>query len=104
MAKYPDIMRCMGATWGDEQGHLNIVDQAIEFKCQKVQFFKPYFAYFNKGMIEKAHEHGIKCNVFWSDDEEETLEFLQMGMDTILTNDYLKIANVVKKYKEEKGL
>ena len=104
MTKYPDIRRCMGAIYGDEREHLNIVDKAIEFKCQKVQFFKPYFKYFDKSMIDKAHENGIKCNVFWSDDEKETREFLDMGMDTILTNDYLKISKVVKKYKEEKGL
>ena len=102
MEKYPIVRRCMGATYGNEQEHLNIVDKAIEYKCEKVQFYKPYFKYFDKSMIEKAHAHGIKCNVFWSDDQKETLEFLQMGMDTILTNDYLKIANVVKKWKEKR--
>ena len=49
-------------------------------------------------MIEKAHENGIMCNVFWSDDVEETRDFLDMGIDTILTNDYLKIANAVKQH------
>lgn len=89
----PDIPVCVG--------HLSdrpyeIVDRAIELKCEKVQLFKPYY---NKEMIDKAHEHGIKCNVFWSDDEKETEEFLKMGIDTILTNDYNLIAQVVKKYK-----
>ena len=35
-------------------------------------------------------------SVFYAHGEE----FLDMGMDTILSNDYLKIANVVKKWKE----
>lgn len=79
-------------------GHLSdrpyeIVDRAIEFGAEKVQLFKPYF---NKEMIDKAHANGIKCNVFWSDDENETREFLEMGIDTILTNNYGKIATVVK--------
>ncbi|MBR6646779.1 MAG: hypothetical protein IKL09_04615, partial [Clostridia bacterium] len=66
----------------------------IEFGCEKVQLFKPYF---NQEMIDKAHENGILCNVFWSDDEEEAKEFLNMGIDTILTNEYNLISQVVKK-------
>ena len=86
----PDIAVCVGHTnsrpWG-------IVDRAIEFGCEKVQLFKPYF---NQEMIDKAHEHNIICNVFWSDDETETKEFLKMGIDTILTNDYNLISQIVK--------
>lgn len=87
----PEISVCIG--------HLDdrpwaIVDRAIEFGCEKVQLFKPYF---NQEMIDKAHDHGIVCNVFWSDDEEETKKFLEMGIDTILTNDYNIISQIVKK-------
>ena len=86
----PDICRCMGG--GD--GKWEIVERAIKYDCQKVQLFKPYF---NQEMIDKAHAHGIKCNVFWSDDPEETQQFLDMGIDTILTNDYNLISQIVKK-------
>lgn len=87
----PDIPVCVG--------HLGnrpweIVDRAIEFGCEKVQLFKPYF---NQEMIDKAHEHGIKCNVFWSDDPEETKTFLDMGIDTILSNDYNLISQCVER-------
>ncbi len=85
----PDICRCCGAgddAWG-------IVENAIKYECKKVQLFKPYF---NQEMIDKAHENGIICNAFWSDDVEEAKEFLNMGIDTILTNDYLAISNVIK--------
>ena len=51
-------------------------------------------------MIDRANENGILCNVFWSDDEEETKRFLDMGIDTILTNDYHRIAEVVRQHKE----
>ena len=30
----------------------------------------------------RAHKAGIKCNVFWSDEPEETSELLKMGIDT----------------------
>ncbi len=87
----PDISVCVG--------HLNgrpwaIVDRAIELGCQKVQLFKPYF---NQEMIDKAHANGIICNVFWSDEPNESKEFLNMGIDTILTNDYNLISQHVKR-------
>ena len=85
----PDIHICVGhlgeCPWA-------IVDRAIELGAEKVQLFKPYF---NQEMIDKAHAHGIRCNVFWSDDAEETRQFLDMGIDTILTNDFNLITQVV---------
>ncbi len=97
----PKIRRCMGA-FGEPKDHLKLVDKAIELKCQKVQFYKPWFEYFNKDMIKKAHEHGIKCNVFYSDDPAEAVEFIKMGMDTVLTNDYQKISLAIKEYLQNK--
>ena len=88
--EYPQIARCCGA--GD--GRWEIVERAIKFGCKKVQLFKPYF---NQEMIDKAHENGIICNVFWSDNPEETKKFLDMGIDVILTNDYHRISMVVDK-------
>ena len=85
----PNIPRCCGA--GD--GAWNIVERAMKYNCQKVQLMKPYF---NQEMIDKAHANGIICNVFWSDDVEETKKFLEMGIDTILTNDYNLISQVIK--------
>ena len=52
-------------------------------------------------MVEKAHANGIKCNVFWSDDEQTCREYLEMGIDTILTNDYFAISQIVDEYKEK---
>ena len=86
----PDICRCCGggsAPW-------EIVDRAIALNCQKVQFLKPYF---NREMIDKAHANGILCNVFFADDVDEAKKYLEMGIDTILTNDYLSISKCIKK-------
>ena len=82
----PDIPVCVG--------HLSdvpyaIVDRAIEFGCEKVQLYKPYF---NQEMIDKAHKHGIICNVFFADKADEAKKYLDMGIDCILTNEYLKIS------------
>ena len=53
--------------------------------------------YFTKEMIEKAHAHGILCNVFYSDDPKQAQEYLDMGIDTILTNRYQTISNAIRK-------
>lgn len=86
----PDIPICVGH---DFNRNWAIVDRAIELGAQKVQFFKPYY---NQEMIDKAHAHGIICNIFWSDDPEEAKQFLEMGMDTILTNDYGLVSQVLE--------
>ena len=59
-----------------------------------MQFFKPYF---NQEMFDKAHEHGIICNVFWSDDPEEAKEFIKMGADVILSNDYHRVSKEIER-------
>ncbi len=84
----PEIAICVGG--GEKKWE--IVDRAIEMGAKKVQLFKPYF---DQEMIDKAHAHGIRCNVFWSDDPEEAKRFLDMGIDTILTNDYLALSNAL---------
>ena len=88
----PEIPRCMGAfpePW-------EIVDRAIKYKCTKVQLFIPYY---NQEMIDKAHAHSIKCNFFYCDDPAEAVKLVQMGVDTILTNDYFPVAQAIAKLR-----
>ncbi len=87
----PEIPICVGHLFGRDW---EIVDRAIKYGCEKVQFFKPYY---NKEMIDKAHAHGIKCNIFYSDETSEAENFLKLGIDTILTNDYNLISQILKK-------
>ena len=89
----PDIAVCVGHL---EARPYAIVDRAIELGCEKVQLYKPYF---NDEMIEKAHANGIICNVFYSDEPDETVKFSNQKIDTILTNDYNLISQVVKDFK-----
>ncbi len=91
MSYAPDIPVCVG--WNGDREPMSIVDRAISLGAYKVQLFKPYF---NEESIRKAHEHGIRCNVFWSDEPNEARKYLQWGIDTILTNDYLSIYNATK--------
>lgn len=84
----PDIPRCMGNR-GDNKSHPDIVDRAIAHKCRMVQLFKPYF---DQSLVDRAHAAGLRVNVFWSDDPVEAKRFLDMGIDTILTNDYQPVS------------
>lgn len=86
----PDLRICVGHSW---ERPYEIVDRAIALGAEKVQLYKPYF---NQEMIDKAHQNGIRCNVFFSDDPNEANEYLDMGIDTVLTNDYQRIRNALK--------
>ena len=98
----PDICRCVGA--GAEPCAL--VERALRYGAKKIQIAKelhigePDECILTREeiqtMIDKAHANGIACNMFWSDDETETAEFLDMGIDTILTNEFQRINKVVK--------
>ena len=92
----PDICVCVG--WDSNKNPLSIVERAIALNAKKVQLFKPYF---NQQSIDMAHEHGIVCNVFWSDDPEEAMNFRNMGIDCILTNDYLTIKSALEHTPEK---
>ncbi|MBO7217762.1 MAG: hypothetical protein J6V50_03590 [Clostridia bacterium] len=87
----PEIPVCVG--WDKDENPMSMVNRAIALGAEKIQLYKPYF---NEETVKKAHENGIKCNVFWADDIDEANRYLDMGIDTILTNDYLAIKNGVK--------
>ena len=94
----PDIDRCAGADINNPCECL--VDKALKYGCSKIQLFKPFFEQnppdYVENAIAKAHANGIRVNMFWSDDPEETRKWLDMGVDTVLTNDYLRNANILK--------
>ena len=91
MAYAPDIPCCVG--WDGNRDKMSMVNRARALGVKKIQLFKPYF---DENTVKEAHAAGIICNVFWSDDPEEAIEYRRMGIDTILTNDYLNISNALK--------
>lgn len=87
--KYPLIGVCVGA--GEKP--FEMVERAIAVGAEKIQLVR--WAY-NQEMIEKAHENGIRCNMFWSDDPKEAVGMIKNGIDCILTNDYLAVKTQMK--------
>ena len=84
----PHLKRCVGG--GDDKDR--VVERAIELGCEMVQFFKEHIT---PEKVALAHQHGIICNYFYCDTVEKANHFLDMGIDTILTNDYQRIYNAV---------
>ena len=87
----PDMRCCVG--WdGNKTDPLSMVKRAIALGAYKIQLFKPYFT---QETVDLAHANGILCNVFYADDPELARTYRDMGIDTILTNDYLPIKNAL---------
>jgi glycerophosphoryl diester phosphodiesterase len=86
----PDIEICVGH---NSARPWEIVERAMELGMKKVQLFTKYCT---REMIEKAHANGIKCNYFYADTPEKAIAYMDMGIDTLLTNDYLNISNVLR--------
>ncbi len=85
----PGLARCMGvgsAPW-------EIVERAIRLGCAKVQLFKPYF---DDAMIRRARENGVRVNLFYANDPAEAVAALERGVDTILTDNYVAVADAVR--------
>ena len=93
----PHIPRCMGA--GGKEKRLAIVDRAVKYQCRKVQFFTTYYT---KELIDRAHDLGMRCNYFFCDEPEQARRMFELGIDTVLTNDYWRIAQVKDEFVRER--
>lgn len=62
---------------------MTIVEHAIRFECARLQFRNQKVTL---EMVQKAHNHGILCNVFYADTVEETERLVAIGCDAVLTN------------------
>lgn len=85
------ITRCAEASINDTCK--DVVEKALRTESKKIQIHKMDF---KKGvtnlseMLERAHENGIICNISGLNNSEEIQEYFKMGVDTVLTDNYLK--------------
>ena len=89
--KYASLRLCVKQ---DTENPCQVVDTAIKEKAEKVEFEK---AYCKQELIDKAHENGLRCNLCYADEVDEVKNFLQTGIDCVLTNDYLAVKSLLKK-------
>ena len=78
-----------------EREESNYLQETIKYNLKYVQIRKRSL---HKEFIEKCHNQGIKVFYFYTDDEEEMVKCIKMGVDGILTN-YPNILNKIKKEK-----
>lgn len=65
------------------QDEIDILDMAKQYECTRVQFWNDMF---DRSLIDKLHESGVKCNHFYADTQEDYQHYFEMGVDTLLTN------------------
>ncbi|MBO4407319.1 MAG: hypothetical protein J5849_06420 [Clostridia bacterium] len=93
----PDVHRCVGAG----KAPFEQVERAIRLGCEKIQLFEDKFT---PDMIVRAHAHGILVTAFYADTPERARTYLELGVDTVLTNDYWRVSRAVEAWKREKGI
>ncbi len=96
----PDASYCQGSQHGQE-GNKKMVELAIEHGFDKVQFV--FWRPFEKDLIDLAHAHGIKCNYCQADDGETARKHIEMGIDTIMTNDFHIVRESIKEFLPSKS-
>ncbi len=55
---------------------------ANRYACKRIQFSRQVTA----EQIAQAHQAGLVCNLFWSDEPEDARNYVRNGIDVILTN------------------
>ena len=89
----PDIALCVG--WDGDRDPMSIIKRAERLGIGRVQLFKPYF---NSETVREARRLGIITNVFYADDPKEAKEYLDLGIDVILTNDFSLLSGELSDY------
>lgn len=90
----PDIKRCCII---DDKPY-ETIEKAVAFSCHRIQFNNRRISL---DLIVWAHEKGIKRINAWTNDPIEALEFMKMGVDTILTDEYLRMKTALERNKQE---
>ena len=75
----PDIARACLVYQNDSP---KSIATAQRWACQRIQFFRQV----TQDQISRAREAGLICNLFWSDEPEDAMGYVQNGIDVILTN------------------
>lgn len=75
----PDVARACLVCQDDSSKSIAV---AQRWACKRIQFFRQV----TRDQIHQAHEAGLICNLFWSDQPEDAMRYVRNGIDVILTN------------------
>jgi hypothetical protein len=75
----PEIARACLVSQNDPPVSIEV---ARRYACRRIQFGRQV----QREQVQRARELGLICNLFWSDDPAEGMQFVRQGIDVILTN------------------
>lgn len=75
-----------------EDTSLDNVENIIEHDCKKIQFFTKK----SQTMIDVIRKHNISCCICSNDDFKELIELFNVGADTVITNKFNLLPDVIK--------
>ena len=75
----PEVPRACLVSQNDPSVSIAIAER---YACQRIQFSRRV----TKTQIRRARDLGLICNLFWSDDPEDGMAYVQNGIDVLLTN------------------
>lgn len=81
----PEIARCYAFNCIKSDPY-KCIDLCEELGINKIQISDP-----TREIIDYAHSKGLICNIYYADDPENAKKYLDMGADTILSNNILRI-------------
>ena len=81
----PEVRRACLAGQGDPVGQVAVAER---YACQRIQFSRAV----TSEETRRAHDLGMICNLFWSDDPDDAREYAAKGIDVLLTNSAHKLA------------
>ena len=62
---------------------IGIYDMVKAYDCAGVQF---WLGMFDEALINRLHDEGVRCNLYFADTVEDYDKYFDMGIDTLLTN------------------
>ena len=83
------LCNCFNCAKGDPFAR---VDRAAAVGVKKLQFTNP-----RADVIDYLHEKGMVCNICFADDERTAAEVLEMGADTLLSNNIMEVIPLLTK-------
>ena len=89
----PEIARCTCFSCVKSDPYA-CIDAAAAAGLEKVQMSRP-----NREVIAYAHEKGLVVNICFADSEQETRDMLDIGADTLMTNNLMAVLSVMTENK-----
>ena len=87
----PSLPICV--EWDGSSVPASVLKHAIALGARKIQLSASCL---DQEIVKSAHENGVRCSLIYTDSPDRAKAYLEMGVDTLLTEDCLTLANIIK--------